>query len=126
MKACLGGPQTGSGGNDHFFRTKEIGQCRRVPETKLKSSLSPLSGLTVSRSARPTFPVPLFPWQGGLPAAYRIDRSQAKGPWEEAGTSATTEKIMANQPRGVDLSYRVIAVNKSGQGQPSGVVTAVL
>jgi len=67
------------------------------------------------------------PVEGGLTAAYQIQRKQgAAGAWEDAGTSAATEKIMSNQPRGLELSYRVIAVNKAGQGQPSGVVTAVL
>ncbi|MBI4500515.1 MAG: fibronectin type III domain-containing protein [Gemmatimonadetes bacterium] len=66
------------------------------------------------------------PVDGGLPAAYHIQRQQNAGPWEEAGTSAATERVMSNQPRGVQLSYRVIAVNKAGEGAPSGVVSAVL
>jgi hypothetical protein len=34
--------------------------------------------------------------------------------------------MLGNQPRGVEFSYRVYAVNKAGTGQPSGMVTAVL
>ena len=33
---------------------------------------------------------------------------------------------MSNQPRGVELSYRIVAVNKAGVGQPSATVTVVL
>lgn len=33
---------------------------------------------------------------------------------------------MSNQPRGVELQYRVLAVNKAGTGQPSTTVTLVL
>ncbi len=66
------------------------------------------------------------PVEGGLTAAYQIQRKQANGAWEDAGVATETEYVVANQPRGVDLSYHVIAVNKAGRGQPSGVVTAVL
>lgn len=66
------------------------------------------------------------PVEGGLTAAYQIQRKQATGPWEDAGTATETEYVVANQPRAVELSYRVIAVNKAGRGQPSGVVSAVL
>ena len=72
----------------------------------------------------------LLSWQspadGGLPSAYRIQRQQGTGPWENAETATATQLVMSNQPRGVQLSYRVIAVNKAGESQPSGVVQAVL
>ena len=66
------------------------------------------------------------PVDGGLTAAYQIQRQQANGAWEEAGVSPASDHVMSNQPRGVQLSYRVIAINKAGAGSPSGVVTAVL
>jgi len=67
------------------------------------------------------------PVDGGIPSAYQIQRSQGTtGIWEEAGTSAATEHVLTNQPRGVQLSYRVMAVNKAGTDNPSGVVQAVL
>jgi hypothetical protein len=66
------------------------------------------------------------PVNGGLTAAYQIQRKNGTGAWEDAGISMTTERLMLDQPRGVELSFRVIATNKAGAGQPSGVVTAVL
>jgi len=66
------------------------------------------------------------PTNGGAPAFYRIQRRQEGAPWEDAGTTTGTEQLMSNQPRGVELHYRVVAVNKAGDGQPSATVTLVL
>jgi hypothetical protein len=66
------------------------------------------------------------PADGGAPAFYRIQRRQEGAPWDDAGITATTEQLMSNQPRGVQLHYRVIAVNKAGDGPPSATVTLVL
>jgi hypothetical protein len=66
------------------------------------------------------------PVDGGAPAFYRIQRRQEGEPWKDAGTATITEQLMSNQPRGVELHYRVIAVNKAGDGPPSATVTLVL
>ena len=66
------------------------------------------------------------PADGGSPAFYRVQRRQEGAPWEDAGTSTDTEQLMSRQPRGVELYYRVIAVNKAGDGQPSATVTLVV
>ena len=66
------------------------------------------------------------PVDGGVPGFYRIQRKREGSPWEEAGTCTETEQLMSNQPRGAELLYRVIAVNKAGAGQPSATVTVVL
>jgi hypothetical protein len=66
------------------------------------------------------------PVEGGPVGVYRIQRKQDGGPWEEVGMSTETQHMLGNQPRGVEFSYRVYAVNKAGTGQPSGMVTAVL
>jgi hypothetical protein len=66
------------------------------------------------------------PANGGAPAFYRIQRRQEGAPWQDAGTTTDTEQLMSDQPRGMELHYRVIPVNKAGDGQPSATVTLVL
>ncbi len=67
------------------------------------------------------------PVDGGSVAMYRIQRRKAGGrTWELVDTAVETEHLLRDQPRGVDLEYRVIAVNKAGSGKPSGMVALVL
>jgi hypothetical protein len=67
------------------------------------------------------------PVDGGRVAAYRIERRQrADGAWENAGMAVDSETLLNRQERGVELEYRVLAVNKAGEGKPSNIVTAVL
>ena len=66
------------------------------------------------------------PVDGGAPAYYRIQRRRDGGAWEDASTSTDAQHLLSNQPRGVELFYRVVAVNKAGAGQPSATVTVVL
>jgi len=68
------------------------------------------------------------PADGGAIAAYKIQLRNAdgSGSWELADTSVETEHMLSNQPRGVGLEYRVIAVNRAGRGKPSATVTVVL
>ena len=66
------------------------------------------------------------PVDGGVPGVYKIQRKQEGSPWEDIGISTDTEELCSNQARGVELHYRVFAVNKAGIGQPSATVTVVL
>jgi len=68
------------------------------------------------------------PVDGGTIANYKIERRNGggSGSWELADTAVETEHMLSNQPRGVELEYRVIAVNRAGSGQPSATVTVVL
>jgi len=66
------------------------------------------------------------PVDGGAPGVYRIQRRQDGTPWEDIGISIDTEELCSDQPRGVELYFRVFAVNKAGTGQPSATVNLVL
>jgi hypothetical protein len=71
------------------------------------------------------------PAAGGKSAAYRIERrilgSEVVGDhWKQVATAIETEATLVAQPRGAELEYRIIAVNKAGESPPSNVVMAVL
>lgn len=68
------------------------------------------------------------PADGGAAASYRIERRDLSegGAWKLAGMAVDTEITLNNQTHGKEFEYRVIAVNKAGDGGPSNTVTAVL
>ena len=67
------------------------------------------------------------PTEGGKPSAYRIvRRRRPEGPWSDVGTAVTTEADLTEQPRGIEFEYRIMAINKAGEGEPSNTVLVVL
>ena len=46
------------------------------------------------------------------------------GVWQK--TTTKTEYLITDQPRGVEIVYRVIAVNPNGDSAPSNSVTVVV
>jgi len=67
------------------------------------------------------------PVDGGAVAAYKIQRRlRPDGPWSDAGMAVESEITLSNQERGKEWEYRVLAVNKAGEGEPSNTVMAVL
>ena len=71
------------------------------------------------------------PADGGKPRAYKVQRRDAGAGavddrWREVATAVITEATLVDQPKTTELEYRVIAVNKAGDGEPSNTVEAVL
>ena len=67
------------------------------------------------------------PTEGGEVAAYRVQRrTRDDGDWIDVGMSVESEVTLDGQQAGVEYEYRVIAVNKAGEGMPSNIVRAVL
>ena len=68
------------------------------------------------------------PANGGASASYKIQRRELiKGAtWSLAGIAVDTEATLNDQEHGREWEYRVLALNKTGEGEPSNTVTAVL
>ena len=67
------------------------------------------------------------PTDGGKPRAYKIQRRlRNNGNWQDVATAILTEATLVEQPEKTELEYRLIAVNKAGEGQPSNTVNVVL
>jgi len=67
------------------------------------------------------------PDDGGKVAAYKIQRREEDSEnWVDAGMAMETETTVSGQPSGQRLEFRVLAVNKAGEGEASNGVLAVL
>ncbi len=66
------------------------------------------------------------PSDGGRTAAYKIQCKKADTSWTDVGMAVDSEITLSNQERGKPLEYRVIAVNKTGEGTPGNTVTVTL
>jgi hypothetical protein len=67
------------------------------------------------------------PLEGGEVAAYKVQVAHPEdGVWKDVDMSIDTQLMLNDQERGVDLQYRVIAVNRVGQGGPSNIVRVLL
>lgn len=67
------------------------------------------------------------PIDGGDVAAYQVmRRPRAEGAFEDVATAVIPEATLTAQPKGVELEYQIIAVNKAGQGQPTNTQMVVL
>lgn len=68
---------------------------------------------------------------GGMVRTYIIERREASasgifGEWHQAAIALETEAHLTDQPRGVQLEYRVYGVNVGGNSAPSNTAAAVL
>ena len=64
---------------------------------------------------------------GGRAASYRVERRERpSGAWETCGATNVTEIHLTNQPRGIELEWRVIGFNSNGDSVPSNTVAATL
>ena len=67
------------------------------------------------------------PTEGGKPRAYKVQRRlRDGGNWQDVATAIVTEATLVEQPQKQELEYRIIAVNKAGEGEPSNTVMVVL
>ena len=68
---------------------------------------------------------------GGPVRTYIIERRQLAidetgDEWRQAAISLETRASLKDQPRGAQLEYRIKAINKAGQSEPSNTIAVVL
>lgn len=67
------------------------------------------------------------PADGGRVSAYKVQRRVSEGgDWKDIATAILSEITLVDQPEKTQLEYRVIAVNKAGEGPESNTVNVVL
>nr|VFJ44093.1 MAG: Fibronectin type III domain-containing protein [Candidatus Kentron sp. FM]VFJ44523.1 MAG: Fibronectin type III domain-containing protein [Candidatus Kentron sp. FM]VFK05985.1 MAG: Fibronectin type III domain-containing protein [Candidatus Kentron sp. FM] len=66
------------------------------------------------------------PEHGGKVAAYKAQRREDDSDdWRDVGTAMETAITLSEQESGKRFAYRVVAVNKAGEGEPSNSILAV-
>lgn len=67
---------------------------------------------------------------GGAVRSFIIERRAMEdstfGPWQQIGVSFEPETSLMNQPRGVQLEYRIKSSNTTGESSPGNTVAVVL
>ena len=67
------------------------------------------------------------PNDGGKPSSYKIYRRELpNGDWILVDSIASKSIVLSNQPCGKSLEYKVVAMNKSGDGAESNTVVVTL
>jgi hypothetical protein len=110
----------------HPERLVQLGWAARRPRTPLKRP-GEVRNIAI-RDEGDTWVLLTWdaPDEGGEVAAYRIQGRKPRGKWEDVATSIDRIELLRDQPRGVELEFRVLAMNRAGTGGPSATVKAVL
>nr|VFJ87178.1 MAG: Fibronectin type III domain-containing protein [Candidatus Kentron sp. H]VFJ88820.1 MAG: Fibronectin type III domain-containing protein [Candidatus Kentron sp. H]VFJ95070.1 MAG: Fibronectin type III domain-containing protein [Candidatus Kentron sp. H] len=67
------------------------------------------------------------PIDGGKVASYKIQRKEGDSEnWLDVGVAVELNITVSGQPSGKHLEFRVVAINRAGDGMPSNGVLAVL
>ena len=66
------------------------------------------------------------PVGGGKPAAYKIQCSENGLDFTDIAAAVESEAILLNQPTMKNLTYKVRAINKAGEGMDSNTISIVL
>ena len=130
MKTDLSYAENATGGADD--KLKLIGWAGKAAPTPLAPPGQPRLLEAVKQGADWLILDWKAPADGGQPNAYKVQRRREAGEtvndrrWVDVATAIETEATLVDQPRGAQLEYRVIAINKAGDGLVSNTVAVVL
>lgn len=66
------------------------------------------------------------PVDGGDVASYKVQRSEDGANFTDVGTAVESIIALFEQPTAKKLFYRVVAINRAGEGAPSNTVSLLL
>jgi hypothetical protein len=66
------------------------------------------------------------PVDGGEVASYKLQRSEDGAKFQDVGSAIESIAALFEQPTGKKLFYRVVAINRAGEGLPSNTVSLLL
>nr|VFJ59334.1 MAG: Fibronectin type III domain-containing protein [Candidatus Kentron sp. DK] len=108
-------------------KLKSIGWGGRAEKTPLAAPGQPMELMIVEEGDDWISLKWKRPVTGGKVAGYKVlYRERPETKWKVADMAMTTEATLRDQPRGKEIEYGVIAVNKTGEGQMSSIVMVVL
>nr|VFK23165.1 MAG: Fibronectin type III domain-containing protein [Candidatus Kentron sp. MB]VFK28344.1 MAG: Fibronectin type III domain-containing protein [Candidatus Kentron sp. MB]VFK74212.1 MAG: Fibronectin type III domain-containing protein [Candidatus Kentron sp. MB] len=108
-------------------KLKYLGWGGRRPASALESPGQTRSLEAPRRGAGWIFLDWKAPDEGGKVAAYKVQRrEEGSEEWIDVGTAIETEATLSGQPGGKQFVFRVVAINKAGEGEPSNGVLATL
>ena len=125
MKTALRHAENTAGGND--AKLNQIGWGARAAATSLAKPEQP----RVLEAPRQGDGWVFLDWKepigGGAVAFYKIlRRERPAGDWEDIGSAIPSEAALIEQPKGKELEYVVVSVNRAGESTPSNAAMVVL
>lgn len=125
MKSVLRHSENLADGND--AQLQQIGWGARSAATPLQSPEQPRTLEAPKQGDNWVFLDWKEPIGGGAVAYYKIQRRERPaGNWTDAGSAIKSEISLNDQPKGVELEFRIVSVNNAGESVPSNSVMVVL
>lgn len=108
-------------------KLKQLGWGGRAARTTLTAPGQPRTLMAPNRGNTSLTLEWKEPLDGGKVQAYKVQRRERpSGAWLDVATALEPALTLADQARGIEWEYRVVAINKAGESAPSNSVQVVL
>lgn len=125
MKSVLRYAENVAHGDDAMLQV--IGWGARAPSNQLRAPEQPRTLEAPKQGEGWVFLDWKEPVGGGAVAFYKIQRRiLPAGHWADAASAIPSDYTLIEQPRGAELEYRIVSVNRAGESMPSNTVMVVL